>query len=618
VFVLYVVFYLLSGSFFGYEAVSLLLQRVLPPLTRIGIGIPCGIIAQSWFFFIMTVYTSYSRILGLFVCASFACLGLILHLIPRKSRKHERPQIIYILFAIIAPASLVLWLLQYSLFYENKYVRGDVYGDLPFQLYLISSMVSGCNRDRKSLYDMTSPFYANLSLAYPVMPNYISALMIRMFGSDIHTSLAFPSFFFAIAIFINLAAIVHKFTHGRLVACLIAPWLWIFMGGRGFLQWFNPAIRRLSPDYVHHWGGDEYNFWFQNTAHVMLPQRSSLFSLPMAFSVLLLSLHINFAKPNIRLFVAMGLVAALLPQVHPHSLLALFEYSIGLFLFNLRNFSKSYLVGFVVYAGLVGCVGLPQLLPYFSRTVGHSKGRFFEYMPLWHHRKRGPIGFWYDGLGPFIVLALFHGVIVCDRVQIMWYLPTAIVFIASNLILYQPWFMDNTKVFNAGWTPIAVSVVSNFLSKLHWIPSCILIGFCCASGSIPVSRMFRRQTIYWYDEKSAWDLGQWAIDNTHPKSVWITGDMHAHPVLCLAGRQTFMGPYNYLSNHGVDPGSRFQIMDRLKANPDDVRWIEPFKVEYVCLRDGFALKIPDVSREWKKVARFGSFTVWQRIHSETK
>jgi hypothetical protein len=367
---------------------------------------------------------------------------------------------------------------------------------------------------------------------------------------------------------------------------------------------------------VHHWGGETYNFWFQNTAHVMLPQRSSLFSLPLAFSVLLMSLYVDFGKPNVRFFIGMGLVASLLPQVHPHSILALFEYSAGLFVFNLRRLSKTFVLNFVVYAAIVGIVGFPQLLPYFSRTVGGHKGRFFEYMPLWHHRKRGPIGFWYDGLGPFVVLALFHGIVVADRRQLMWYLPTSFVFIASNLVLYQPWFMDNTKVFNAGWTPIAVAAVSNFLAKIHWIPRFVLVGFCCASGAIPVSRMFRHRIQWWYDGTGAWDLAQWAINNTPHDSVWITGDWHPHPVMCLAGRQTFMGPYNYLSNHGVDPGERFRIMDILRSNADEVRVLDKFKVEYVCVRDGYNFRIPETSREWKKLVRYGMFTVYQRTHPE--
>jgi hypothetical protein len=477
-------------------------------------------------------------------------------------------------------------------------------------------MLYGCNRDRRSLYDMTSPFYSGLPLAYPVIPNFISALMIGMFGSDYHCALYFPSLFFAFSLFANLASITRKFTRDNWFAVLLAPWLWVFMGGRGFLWWFIPEMRRQRPDFVHHWGGDEYNFWFQNTAHVMLPQRSSLFGLPLAFAVVLVSMHIDFDRLDWRVFLAMGMLVAALPQVQPHSLIALFEYSVGLVVVNVRRFSLGYVKHFAIYGISALLLSLPQLIPYISRTVGEAKGHFFEPMLLWNHRRRGPIGFWYDGLGPFVVLALFHGVVVADPQQLFWYLPTLFVFVASNFILYQPWFLDNTKVFNAGWTAMAIALVANFLSRIRIYFSLPLLAFCFASGVIPISRMLAYQGQLWYDSGHAWQLADWAKQYTDPKSIWITGGTHAHPVICLAGRQAFIGPYNYLSNHGVDPGRRYQIMDRLVVNPEDTKLIDEFNVTYVCQADmqrEFRLKIADGSTKWAKKVRIGQYTVWQRI-----
>jgi hypothetical protein len=510
----------------------------------------------------------------------------------------------------------VIWFLNNALFYDNCWVRGDVYGDLPFHMYLITSLIYGCNRNRRSLYDLTSPFYAHLPLAYPVIPNFISALMIEMFGRDIHSSLAVPSFFFAVSLFINLASIVRRFSHSNDTACCIAPWLFLLLGGRGFLYWLDPDRRSLGVDFVHHWGGETYNFWFQNLAHVMLPQRSSLFSLPIAFSVLLLSILVDFDCLSFRHFFSMGLIVGILPQVHPHSLIALFEFSMGLFLVHAGKLSTKYFLCFAVYGLTALAISAPQLVPYFSRTVGERKGRFFEFGPLWHHRQRGPFGFWYDGLGPFVVLALIHGVVVADRRQLSWYFPSLVVFAMSNFILYQPWFMDNTKVFNAGWTALAVAVVANFLSKVHFIPRIALVVFCCASGAIPCWRVATQRMAVWSSYERAWELADWVKENTDPASIWMTGTMHAHPVMFLAGRQSFLGPYNYLSNHGVDPSERFEILDILKANVDNTDRLDKFKVDYICKRDGdqdLTLKFPPGSKKWKQAVRIGAFTVWQRL-----
>jgi hypothetical protein len=276
---------------------------------------------------------------------------------------------------------------------------------------------------------------------------------------------------------------------------------------------------------------------------------------------------------------------------------------------------------FVAYFCISLVLVLPQILPFFDRTVGRKKGRFFEIVPLWAHLKRRPISFWYDGLGPFIVLALVHGVIIADSQQLKWYFPCLVVWVISNGILYQPWFMDNTKVFNAGWTSVAVAVVSNFLAKLWLIPRIILIVFCCASGSIPITRMATQRYPFWGRAEGSFDLANWAKKNSDPKSIWITGTLHHHPVLMFAGRQTFLGPYNYLSTHGVDPGERFDILHRMKTNPDDTTAIDRFNVEFICGLDGDEwgdFPIQPESLKWKKMARFGRFTVWKRMKGELR
>jgi hypothetical protein len=595
--------------------ISLLLHSFVDPFTRLGIGTPLGIVLLSWFFFIATPYVGYGLTFALVAMVGSLILSVVLHLLPREHHKPIRPSVMSIVLGVVAPCLFVFWFIYNSLFLGDRFVRGDVYGDLPWHLYLISSMVFGCNRDRHSLYDMTSPFYSGLPLAYPVMPNFISALMIRLFGSDYHGALYIPSLFFCFALFANLNAIVRRFCRGRLFEVACAPWLWIFMGGRGFLWSFIPTTDWHRPDFVHYWGGETYNFWFQNTAHVMLPQRSSLFGLPIAFSVVFLSMLLDFNKLDFRIFLSMGILVSSLPQVQPHSLIALFEFSIGLAVVNIRRVSVQWVGHFAIWGLSAFLLSLPQLFPYFSRTVGKRKGHFFEPMLLWNHRQRGPIGFWYDGLGPFIVLALFHGPLVADWQQLRWYLPALFVWTASNFILYQPWFMDNTKVFNAGWTAMAIAVVVNFLGKLWWIPRIMFIYFCCASGAIPIKSMYRNRGELWWDREAAWRLADWAKQNTDPKSIWVTAGIHAHPVVCLAGRQTFFGPYNWLSNHGIDPGEKYQVMDGLKRNPEDVARLDKWHIDYVCMVEGenhWPMRIADNSQKWKRLVKIGRYTVWER------
>jgi hypothetical protein len=83
----------------------------------------------------------------------------------------------------------------------------------------------------------------------------------------------------------------------------------------------------------------------------------------------------------------------------------------------------------------------------------------------------------------------------------------------------------------------------------------------------------------------------------------------------LAGRQSFLGPYNYLSNHGVDPSERFEILDILKRNPEDTERLDRFGVDYICRRDDdqdLTFSISSSSRKWARATRIGMYTVWQR------
>jgi hypothetical protein len=116
--------YCFCGSWLGYEVISLLLHSFVDPFTRVGIGTPLGIVVLSWFVFLATPYVGYSLTFSLAAMDASLVLSLVLHLLPRERHKPLRASAL----GVVAPCVFVFWFIYNSLFPENQFVRGDVYG----------------------------------------------------------------------------------------------------------------------------------------------------------------------------------------------------------------------------------------------------------------------------------------------------------------------------------------------------------------------------------------------------------------------------------------------------------------------------------------------------------
>jgi hypothetical protein len=225
--------------------------------------------------------------------------------------------------AVFLPAIVLLWFLYFGLFFCENYTKGAGYGDLPFHLNLISSFAYGCNSNRSSLFDLVAPFFAKEPLPYPVLSNFYSAFLLKCFSASRHASIVIPSAILDFSLFAVLAGLVSKFSR-CFFPCFFAPWLFLFGGGLGFVNFLQYPNTRLAlyTDFVHSWGRGVRGSWFQPIIHVLLPQRASLHSLPMAFSILLVLMHIG-DPPRLRLRASVAV--GLLPQVQPHAIIACAE-----------------------------------------------------------------------------------------------------------------------------------------------------------------------------------------------------------------------------------------------------------------------------------------------------
>ena len=623
-----------AAVFFGYEFFSLLMYGKANRATCLAVGSTVGIIANGWSYFIASVHIELNLKHGIINSLIFSILGVILLIFkkiiskfyPKKQEKPMKP--IALFFSVVAPSVFIGAYIWTGIFGSGLYAKGSAYGDFPFHMNLIMSFVHGCNKKRNSVFDVLTPFYAHEPLAYPIIPNFYSAVLISCFGTSLHEAVFAPSIIFAISIFIILKEICLKFSESDL-ACCIAPWLFLLIGGLGFTKYFDEKARNnYITDYVHKWDDKQKEFWFQTIHDILLPQRASLFSLPIAWSVILLLMTFNGEK-NLRVFFGIGLVVASLGQVQPHSIIALLEWggSFAAITFPFKNKKKwsVWIMNYFVLGVTAIAIGVPQFLPFFGRT----KSGFWKFAPIYieEHPKDGFIYMWWKALGPFIVLSLIHVPLSLNKKQLTYYIPSLFVFLVSNFVWYQPWSLDNTKVFNATFIPICCVGISYFLRKIAdfgiigALTSIGLFCFCIASGALSARKC-------WYDKGQLWSIyeapfviAEWVKNRTGPKDVWLTDQGHTNPVICLAGRQNFFGYRGWLSSHNIDYRERMRIIHNLSINPEYTDDLDKYNVTYVGVRsiidehslvDNFIFRPMENSTKWKHVYKSAVFNAWQR------
>lgn len=624
---IYAILAIASSSFFGFEFLSLFLTKVLDVYCRIGIGSSFGIIISAWIYFISSYYVPLSFKHGCIhqwiLISIGALITIIRYFLKQKSPKPVK--IIPFILGVIIPGTIVSWFLYKGLLYNGKYTKGAAFGDLPFHMNLISSFAYGCNLNRKTMFSLVSPFFAGEPLSYPFIPNFYSAVLIKCFNTDMHHSIVLPSYIFAYSAFIVLTAITKIFCAND-IPCIFVSYLFIFSGGLGFTRWFTKSYRdEYNIDYVHQWGGERNEYWFQSLIHIMLPQRASLFSFPICWGVILILISANDSI-NIGPFFAAGILVGILPQVHPHSIIALAEWGVvfAIIHFPIRSLSKmSYYISNYLALGCIALLlGFLQCLPFFDR-LSHN---FFKIAPIYEELPgRNYLTLWWYGLGASIVLALIHVPIICNKRQIKIYIPSIIVFLLGNIIWYQPWSLDNTKIFNATFIPIAFTGISLFFYKLiikfdikGAIVAFLLFVFCIASGCLAVAKMARVSYPLWSYADAPYVISKFVIERTDPSSVWITDNSHINPIVCLAGRQTLVGYRGWLISHGLDDSKRTNAIYRLRYTPDDTREIDALNVSYIAIRTNdesreIVFHPAEKSTKWRLLYKTSYYRIYKRI-----
>lgn len=432
----------------------------------------------------------------------------------------------------------------------------NLYGDLVYHISLINKFIAS----DKILID--NPILAGAKIGYPVFADYITAEITKLinikFALFITTLVAGILGIYVARIFIK------TFIKNERVVFLSFI-LFFLNGGLGFYYFFQDLFAsKLS---LYHFllsmpreytDIKEKGFWWINTyLAYFLPQRPFLFAFPITLTVFLL-LYRGIQKNQTKPFITAGILSGTLSFIQIHSLLLIFLVSLPFSLFTIatsRNQGKI-LFNWAIFAALTVFIAYP-IIKLISPIQDPTE--FIRFHPGWV-AKENIFWFWIKNLGLFAPLLLVSIIWIYKKRKILCnlYLPFLGIFVISNILIFQPWDFDNSKLL-VYWFFTSCILVAYFLNEqffkktyLHKLIGSLFVFIMIFSGSLDVFKTFTPATYYQIFSKSDLDIAENIKITTPSDSVFITASNHNHPIPALSGRSTYVGFQGWIWSHGVN------------------------------------------------------------------
>jgi len=439
----------------------------------------------------------------------------------------------------------------------------NAYGDIGWHLSNITTL-----QHNNSLVP-DDPILAGTPLTYPFLTNFFSAMLLTT-GASLAQSVGLPTLLLFPLTFTLLYCLVTKLSQSRLAA-LILLFLFLFSGSPvGWTQFFSDwqsSSQALSNFIFHlpkHYTGHSDNplrlHLINPLISLLLPQRSFLFGIPLAATILLLLFKIK--SRGAPALLATGVLAGLLPLFHAHTVLALIPVISGLIILYP---TKKWLYFFSTAV----LVGLPELIIY--HTGSSSFSSLLKLQPYWMAGSDNPIIYWFKNSGlliPATLLALFRP---APRNLKLLAIAGLALFIASNIWLFAAWEWDNTKLF-IYWLIFTLPLVSYFLASLFLTPHLIIRGTAIAffvfhllSGALDVWQLIPPGSPTWQVwSKDDVNFARRISAATSSNDIILTAPIHNSPV-ALAGRSQYLGYPGHVWTHGNNFWQREQATKQFYA-----------------------------------------------------
>ena len=491
----------------------------------------------------------------------------------------------------------------------------NLYGDLVLHISFINKFLE----TGKVIVD--SPIYAGAKPNYPILADFITAQVAKI--TSIDWALFATTFLGGLGVIYVARLFIKIFTRNEKVVFL-ALLLFLLNGGFGFFYFFKDfAISGTSfLNFLFNMPNEytdikEKGYWWINTyLAYFLPQRGFLFAFPITLTSLAL-LYLGSKKGKRLYFLLAGLMSGVLPLIQAHSLFVIFLLSAFYFpaLLIVSKNKKEIVKNWLIFAAVATVLAL-----FLFRTISSSTDALsFIRLDPGFTSKQNLVWFWTKNLGLFApaLIAAIVWVYKDNRSLFLLYLPFLMLFVLSNIFIFQPWEFDNTKIliywYFASAILVAYFLYEQFFSQ-NWPKKALgvfMVATMIAAGALDIIRTFTPPTSYQIFTKSDLEVAQSVKNLTPENSLFVTASNHNHPIPSLTGRSTLLGFHGWVWSHGLEYRQRAQDVEKIYQGTEAAsELIAKYRASYVTIgprersefspNENYFRKFPQIyiARDW--------------------
>jgi hypothetical protein len=587
----------------------------LAPLERIGYGAILGMVVATLPVIPLASLLGFGAWLAIAVGLGSATVGTLLLVGPRAlagptgpgrrarvlawrpgslrdalPRPDRTALLIAAVVGLFAVRWAVLWVSALT-FDDGGLMAGhvNIWGDWPVHLGVVGSFAYGGN------FPPEHPRFLGWPFAYHYLSDLTAALLVPL-GLQPGAALQLHSWVSCVAALVALYAFARRMLSDRTGAALVVV-LFLVGGGLGWVVTASRMVETGDPlgvlttlawdfrwktELNFQWVNMFYGFW--------MSQRAFLYGMPLAFLVIS-TLLVARTRDDLRLYVAAGLCAALLPLSHLATMLALaIALPIGFLLSPSR--------GWVAFGVVWFALAFPQVL----LMQGGEPGALSATRILlgWVADEDPWIWFWLKNLGwllPTLLLAL-AGVFVARRRSWdpfpagAWPILIGLlaIFVVANVVVLQPWDWDNHKIL-VYFFLAAILIVTPLLMAAWRTRRLLLRGLVIAaivsftlSGILEDVGQLLGQSRYRMLDGAQLDLAALVREKTDPRAVFVTGMQNHDPVAMLSGRRILVGFRDWLWTEGIpyeDRQAQVRAIYRFEPGTEDL--LRSYGIDYVVI-----------------------------------
>jgi hypothetical protein len=220
--------------------------------------------------------------------------------------------------------------------------------------------------------------------------------------------------------------------------------------------------------------------------------------------------------------------------------------------------------GWLGFAAAAAVTVLPQVLLMQAgggeAHAGSGMLRSIRWQPGWLSANAQWPLFWLRNLGPLLPLAVWA----------LWQWKSEAVtrrllgamlmlFVFGNLVVFQPWDWDNTKILLYAY--VAICILASALLVSAWRSGSILARAGCVlallvsllSGVRLQLHVLAGKDRFTFLTREELGLAEWARAQTPAHTRFLVGLQHNHPIPVLSGRPVIMSYEGWLWSQGHDP-----------------------------------------------------------------